>query len=353
VWALNNQTPFAAERCWVRDKNGAEVWLVAVKGTFNIESDGTTNIAEEQEEVHIAPKFRGAPDCSSLLYDTDLPHLKRNTDVLLEGHAYAPQGKLVKEIDVAMKTGKIQKILRVIGDRQYVKTEVGIKLSTPQPFTKMPITYERAFGGIDQLSENPKDHDWEARNAIGCGFVTREEHLEGKAAPNIEDPKALIKNWKQRPRPAGFGPIAGHWSPRSELAGTYDENWEETRQPLLAEDFDERYHQCAPEDQQETGYLKGGENVDLYNLTPNGHMQFFLPRISLSFTTNFDDGSSVQHRAVVHTVTIKPDHSKVVMVWHTHLECHHKVLKLNKTSIRLKKRIMLSIRDNTNTVGVI
>ncbi len=38
---LNNKTPFAAERSWVRDRNGAEVWLVAVKGTFNILPDGT------------------------------------------------------------------------------------------------------------------------------------------------------------------------------------------------------------------------------------------------------------------------------------------------------------------------
>ncbi len=182
MWALNNQTPFAAERCWVRDKNGAEVWLVAVKGTFSIESNGTTVVAEEQEEVHIAPKFRGSPDSSSLLFDTDLPHLKRNTDVLLEGHAYAPQGIPVKEVDVAIKVDKIQKILRVIGDRKYVKTLAGVTLSAPKPFTKLPITYERAFGGTDQISEDPKYHGWEARNTIGCGFATREEHLDGKAA---------------------------------------------------------------------------------------------------------------------------------------------------------------------------
>ncbi len=352
MWALNNQTPFAAERCWVRDKNGAEVWLVAVKATFSIEADGATSIAEEQEEVNIAAKFRGAPDCSSLLYDTDLPYLKKNTDILIEGHAYAPQGRPVKEIDVAFKVAKIQKILRVIGDRQYVKTLAGITLSAPQTFTKMPITYERAFGGTDLLSDDPKQHDWEARNPIGCGFVTKKAHLAGKSAPNIEDPGSLISHWKNRPRPMGFGPIAGHWSPRVELAGTYDEQWEETRQPLLAEDFDERYYQCAPEDQQIPGYLKGGELVDLYNLTPNGHLQFHLPRISLSLTTNFDDGTREQHRAVIHTVTIKPDDAKVVMVWHTHLECHHKVLKLMNTSIRLKRRIMLSERGKTYEIVV-
>jgi len=51
-------------------------------------------------------------------------------------------------------------------------------------------------------------------------------------------------------------------------------------------------------------------------------------------------------------VTIKPDDAKVVVVWHTHLECHHKVLKLMNTSIRLKKRLMLSERGKTNEVAV-
>ena len=31
MWQVDNRTPFAAERGWVRDRNGAEIWLVAVK----------------------------------------------------------------------------------------------------------------------------------------------------------------------------------------------------------------------------------------------------------------------------------------------------------------------------------
>ncbi len=32
MWALTNETPYSAERTWVRDEIGREVWLVAVKG---------------------------------------------------------------------------------------------------------------------------------------------------------------------------------------------------------------------------------------------------------------------------------------------------------------------------------
>jgi hypothetical protein len=339
MWTLTNHTPFAAERTWVRDKNGAEVWLVAVKGTFSIQPDGGVRLAEEQEEVNIAPKFRGAPETSSLLYDTDLPHIKRNTDILIEGHAYAPRGKPVTKVDVALRVGNLRKRLRVTGNRAWQKSLWGVKLSRPQPFLKMPIIYERAFGGTDQTSRNPKHHGWEPRNPVGCGFVTKAHHLVGKPAPNIEDPSRLIHRWKQRPSPVGFAPIAGHWSPRIELAGTYDEDWEKNRLPLLPEDFNETYYQCAPKDQQVPGYLKRGALFELYNMTPKSELKFRLPQVSLGFTTHFDDNSVEEHRGVLHTVIVKPDFNKVVMVWHTHLECHHKVLKLLATTIRLRQRM--------------
>jgi hypothetical protein len=340
MWTLNNQTPYAAERNWVRDKDGAEVWLVAVKGTFDILPDGTTQLSQEQEAVVLAPQFAGNPQSSSLVNDTDLPHKKLATDVLIQGHAYAPEGKPVTTLSVGFKVANIQKILHVTGDRLWLDSIGGPLISDPIPFIKMPINYERAFGGMDLTDENPKYHDWEIRNPSGCGFATKAEHLIGMPVPNIENPDELMTSWKQRPKPTGFGPVAGHWNPRIKFAGTYDEKWKKTRQPLLPDDFDERYYQIAPEDQQVAGFLKGGEIVQLYNLTPGGVFQFRLPRLFLAFTTYFDDGSRDDHRAVLHTVTLKPDEPKVVVVWHTNLECHHKVLKLNNTEIRLKRPVL-------------
>ncbi|MHC4103654.1 MAG: DUF2169 family type VI secretion system accessory protein [Planctomycetota bacterium] len=322
MWVLNNNTPFAAERTWARDKKGAEVWLVAVKGTFLIIPNGSIQLAEEQEEVNIESKFREDSESSSLLYETDLPHLKKNTDILIEGHAYAPHGRPAKKVDVALKIGKIKKVLRVTGDRVWKKSLVDVSLRRPEPFVKLPLIYERL------------------RNPVGCGFAKKAKHLIGKPASNVEYPSSLISNWKRNCRPAGFGPIAGHWSPRRELTGTYDEHWEKNRQPLLPEDFDESYYQCAPKDQQVQGYLRGGELFELYNMTPSGKLKFNLPRVTLGFTTYFDDNSTEEHRSVLHTVIVKPDYPKVIMVWHTSLECHHKVLKLLNTEIRIKERVL-------------
>jgi hypothetical protein len=341
MWLLNNLTPFAAERAWVRDQDGAEVWIVAVKASFVIQSDGQQILDLEQSEVSRVPEFTGQPGLSSLLSECDLKHKKTRTDVILRGQAYSPGGKPTKRVDVRLKIGNIDKTLRVHGDRRWKRGLFGIRLTRPAPFTRMPIIYERSFGGTDQKAKNPKHHQWEPCNPVGTGFATRKKHLLGELAPNIEYPRSPYRG-RRRGKPAGFGPIARHWSPRVQLAGTYDEAWEQTRNPLLPSDFDERFYQCAPEDQQVPGFLKGGEVVELYNLTPEGLLSFHVPRVTLGLTTRFYDGTEAVHRTDLHTLIIQPDERRFQMVWHSHLPCHHKVNQLEGTEIVIKERILVS-----------
>lgn len=345
MWGLKNATPFAAERTWVRDFHGAEVWLVVVKASFLIKPDGTQILDPEQEEVARVPKFLADPAVSSLVCDSDFVHTKSRTDVLLHGHAYAPKSTAASTVDVRLKLANIDKTLRVIGDRAIKRglLGVGFTLSTTKPFTRLPILYERSFGGTDQKDENPKNHGWEPRNPVGVGFATSADNLQDAPAPNIEWPHAPYANWR-RGEPAGFGPIARHWAPRVQLAGTYDEVWEKTRSPLLPANFNELFYQCAPEDQQVPGFLQGGETVELYNLTPEGKLAFPLPRVTLGFTTRFHGGTTAEHRANLHTLVLEPDRRRFQMVWHSQLACHPKVNKLRVTEIKLKSRINVSRR---------
>ena len=338
MWLLSNNTPVAAERTWVRDQDGAEEWIVAVKGSFIIEPDGRQVLDTEQMEVSRVPEFTGEPGLSSPLCDSDLVHTKSRTDVLLYGHAHSRGGKPATRVDVRLKLANISKILRVFGDRQIKKSILGISLTRPQLFTQMPILFERAFGGTDLRDENPKWHGWEPRNPVGVGFGTRKKHIIGTPAPNIEVPESPYKDWRKG-EPAGFGAIARHWSPRVEFAGTYDEAWEKTRSPLLPSNFDERFYQCAPEDQQVPGFLKGGEVVELYNLTPEGYLSFRLPVVTLGMSTRFYNGTAVTHRAELYTLVLRPDKRSFQMVWHSRLPCHHIDGKLLGTTINLKRRV--------------
>lgn len=340
MWMLQNNSPFAAERGWVRDKNGAEVWLVAIKGLFDIQDNGQLTLSTPQEPVNRAPVFRDPDAPSSLLYDTDLPQMKLGTDVLLDGHAHGPDGRAVNYIDVQLRVENlINKRLRVFGDRQWVDQRGRFRLSEPLPFQQMPLIWERAFGGTRHDPEDVRRNGWEPRNPVGSGFATYIGQVAKLSAPNIERVDTLISDWRERPAPANFGPIAGHWAPRVQRAGTYDGAWEKQRQPLLPLDFDPAFFHCAPDDQHIPGFLKGGEQVECLNLSPFGALAFRVPRVSLIVETQFKDRHSVKQRPVIHTVNIKSDVAQVAVVWHIHLPCHKDVMNLTKAIIHFKPRV--------------
>ncbi len=325
MWQVENRTPFGASGNWVRDRDGAEVWLVAVRCTFLIRPDGTTVVADEQDPPFLAPKFRGDPAASSLLYDSDFFLTKPTTDVLLHGHAHAPGGKAATQVDVTMRVGEIQKTLRVTGDRLYEDSMRGVFPSRAQPFNRMPLTYERTYGGAEPAPpRNPDRPQFEDCNPVGTGFAP----AAGKSAPNVEYPGLSLGS-----RPAGFGPIPSHWHPRVRYAGTYDEAWQRDRCPLYACDLDERFFLCSPEDQRPAEHLRGGEPVELLNLTPSGRLSFVLPRVAFRFRTEFRGKPARTHRGELHTVILEPDVPRVVMVWLSDLPAHADVLRLTRTRV--------------------
>jgi hypothetical protein len=331
MWQVENTTPFAAERTWVRDRHGAEVWLVAVRCTFLVRPDGTTVVADEQDPPVLVPKYRGDPAVSSLLYDSDFYLTKSTTDVVLHGHAHSPGGKPAAQVDVTMQVGETRKTLRVTGDRVFEDSARGAFPDRTQPFTRMALTYERTYGGAEPAPPRNADRpQFDDRNPVGTGFAP----AAGKSAPNVEYPGLSLGS-----RPAGFGPIAPHWRPRARYAGTYDDRWQLTRAPLYPADLDDRYFLCSPEDQRPNEFLRGGEAVELLNLTPGGRLAFNLPRVAFGFETEFRDGHVEEHRARLHTVILEPDKPRVILVWRTELACHPRVLKLLRTVVRQKRVI--------------
>jgi hypothetical protein len=281
------------------------------------------------------PEYNGEPGKSSIKYESDLILTKKTTDVIVVGHAYAPNGRPVEDLDVGFRVGPVQKVLRVFGDR----TWTGFGPSAPRPFVKMPLVYERAFGGVDKKSEHP-ERDWEWRNPVGTGFAVKKANLADVPLPNIEYPDKPFRSWDDRHAPAGFGAICSHWQPRAGFAGKYDDKWMKERQPLLPADFNDHFFQCAPTDQQAPEFLRGGEPVALLNLTQGGNLKFFLPRVSLGFETHFYTGASEIHKMrQFHTVIVEPDFPRISLVWHTALPCHFRVHKLDRTIVTLKRRI--------------
>ncbi|HEY6924501.1 MAG TPA: DUF2169 domain-containing protein [Steroidobacteraceae bacterium] len=337
MWLVKNKTSYVAGGGWVQDKDANKIWLVAVKATFQVNGDGNCLLSEKQIPVLRAGQPVGEPGKSSLLYDADLAGLKVCTDFLVHGSAWVPEGGRAPYVDVQIMAGPIVKRLRVFGDRRWERGVAGqIKASRPQYFGSMPIVYERAYGGWDTCLADPADHRMETRNPIGTGFALRAEHCVGQLLPNVEYADQLIGAWDDCPTPAGLSAVECHWSPRREHAGTYDERWLATRFPLWAEDFDSRYYNSAPVDQQGPGFWRGGETIDLLNLNKAGRMTFALPRIYPFFQTRFGT-EHVEHRGRLCTVLVEPDVSRVVMVWQTSLVCNHRVDELDATVVTEKQ----------------
>jgi hypothetical protein len=329
MWQVDNHTPFSVERSWVRDRDGSEVWLVAVRCTFMVHADGTTSIADKQDPVVPAPVYRGEPAASSLLYDSDFILTKPTTDVILHGSAYAPGGEPATSVLTNLRIGNLDKTLRVTGNRHYQRNLLGIGPGRPEPFISLPLVYERTYGGGKSNIQSGPD-EFDSRNPVGLGYSPS----AGELAPNINYPSG-----SKRRLPAGFGPIPSHWKPRRDFAGTYDDAWMKERHPLYPLDLDDRFFLCAPEDQRPARFLKGGEIVELTNLTPHGRLTFALPRVAFDFETIFYKGDRIHHTGTLYTVILEPDFSRVILVWRTSLPCHSIGHTLVSTVVKQKQVI--------------
>jgi len=301
--------------------DGRELLVVVVKGTFEIPKNGEApELASEQSPLVEADTFTGEPGLSAPVYESDYSPIKRRCDVLLLGSAYAPDGVPATRVSVSLSIGRWLKQFDVVGNRIWISDLFGATATEPEPFTVMPISYDAAFGGLDNLNPDPDKHEAHPFNPIGRGFFPKSSgrQIDGRPLPNTEERGKAVNNPGVCYNPMGFGPIGRAWQPRPQYAGTYDQNWIDNVFPFLPADFDERYYQFAPPDQQ-IDYLRGGEEVALLNLTPEGHTAFKLPRLEVPVTFYLKNYEEKEAEAVADTLIIEPDLGRFVMVWRASL----------------------------------
>ena len=322
---LLNPTPLTVAPLFLADRHGAETLLVVIKGTWRINRNGTLSVAEEQVPVRFEPVYSGDPTSSSLIHDADLVLEKPGTDFVLLGHAWAPKVG-VGSVDVTFAVGSVRKTVRVFGERIWMKCLGVVSMSKSAPFEKIPLVYERAFGGADTSWPDPKDHEFSLENPVGLGFLACKTRLEtdGMRLPNLEDPACLIKKPTDRPLPTGFGPIPPNWQPRAGYAGTYDDHWRKYMSPLPPEDMDPRFHSSASPGLVSARHLTGTERVLVENASRAGRLLFDLPgavpRVSVMI------GATAQELEMrLDTIIIEPGEERLVLVWRGRHNVHGRV----------------------------
>ena len=325
---LINATKMQAGYTMGMNPDGRESLVVVVKGTFQIPSypDETPPLAAKQAPLVDADIFTGEPGLSATVYECDYPPFKPRCDVLLNGSAYGPKGRHVERVTVSMRVGDMSKSFDVVGERRWRSSMAGAYITKIKQFVRMPFSYDNAYGGKDESFDNPDKHKYFLANPFGVGFQvnTAKEAIHDKPLPNTEETGRPVNSLVGKYRPMSFGPIARSWAPRPKYAGTYDDQWFENTFPFLPADFDERYFQAAPEDQQ-VDYLQGGEEVELRNLTPKGDCRFRVPEVSVPVEFMLRDYRSEKKRTVIDTLMIEPDLMRFTLCW--------------RTSIPLKKNI--------------
>lgn len=316
---LVNETPFRARVAAMPDRDGIDSLCTVVKATFRLSPDAQP--AEEQVPVTLADTYHGKPGASSIRAASDLGPPKPGADVLLFGHARAPQGRATTRVDVTLQVGALRRSVAVFGDRSWDATRISAQMSSPKPFEAMPLVWERAFGG----ARHPQ-------NPVGTGMDSGAR--EGARLPNLEDPAELIRSPKDRPAPVAFAPIAPQWEPRRSFAGTYDAAWQRSRAPYLPEDFDPRFLHVAPAWLVSPKALLGGEAIEIRGVHPTEIIRLSLPRMGVETEYLLDDTNTAKP-AVLDTLIFEPDESRFMLIWRSQFGCNRRTLRVREIRVRV------------------
>jgi len=326
-----------------QEPDGKHILAVLLKRTYTIVPYDACVRAPADKPIYGGDRHYADPMSSSVEFEADFVPIKLATDVVLNGTAHAPGGRAVRELIATIEIGKVRKSVKIFGDR-VCKHQIGGDplFGDPQPFTVMPLRYERAYGGVDVESDHRCQFPY-PRNVLGKGFAISnvKAAISGLELPNIEDPNDLltpakvccgdIRNWAKQILPTGFGWYSKFSHPRAGWAGilpadrpveqmmrqAYAELLPEPARALyLAHPFpsiDFRFFSGASPGLS-LPYLTGDEAIKLTNLSPDGNLLLVLPGDRPAITLNIGDGTK-EAKVVLHTVQIRMDKGEVDLVW--------------------------------------
>ncbi|MFZ6184210.1 DUF2169 family type VI secretion system accessory protein [Nannocystis pusilla] len=316
---LHNWTPFAAQASPSVDRDGRDVLVVCVAGTFVM--DEATRVAHEQVAPPIEDVYWGEPGASSLRIAGQTTYHRPGTDIYLEGFAWTPGGRPAERSRVDVRVGPCHVTATITGERVWTRGLTGLRSSAPRPFTQLPLRYEYSAGG-------PGD----PRNPVGRGYRSAQA-AEGQPLPAIEAEDAPCERWEDRPPPVGFGPIAPQWQPRLAHAGTYDSQWVEQRAPLWPTDLDPRFFNAAAPGLVATPGLVGDEPVRLAGVSPDGPIAFRLPRLRLRATLQRRRGRQARAMAL-DAVALATEVRRFTLYWRTSFSIADDWLELEGVHVR-------------------
>ena len=205
--------------------------LATIKRAYSLAPNQVTALSEPPPLVE-APVWED----QQLVADSDLHRKPHFTDIIVKGAIHSPNGQPVTALEAGIRVDSVFRQLTVTGQRHLELGRGEPTFSAPEPFTKIPMVWEEAYGGTDHHNQAMGDV-WDLpkvgasmgkdlsflnlcryrRNPFGKGYVLalKPEH-DGMLLPRIEfshdriTPARLAVRepirWHAMPSPACF-----HW----------------------------------------------------------------------------------------------------------------------------------------------
>lgn len=347
-----------------RDEEGEQVVSVLVKRTFAIAGEHDLRPCEEQAELvdedELVPK-ETEPGSYPVAESEVVPY-KLRTDIVVTGEAVAQGERPTPEGYAGVEVGDHRKYVKVFGDREIRGKRGGsLRFTAPEPYERIPLTWDRAYGGVDPSV--PRDEDPETvgewldyltlvmhpgvypRNPVGRAYVVNAHAwlLNERPLPNFEDPDDLLTparilvekptEWWRQPIPAGLGWFGRAWYPRAALGGLLPPfpppdgtAVREVELGVVPADHVAAAHHRSPEEGVDPRFfngaapglavprIRGDEPVRLLGLDATGERRFRLPGMRPQVGVAYR-GEDLPVRTHLHTLWIRADEDRVWMVW--------------------------------------
>ena len=255
---------------------------IATLVCFTLDSGNAQQMLEESRMWQIVAAELGDQEA----LDLGLP--KQRGEYLVYGSALAQAPAPALRVEVTV--GGMTKTVHVSGDRHW--TSAGTS-EAPQPFTEMPISWTRAYGGPNHPS-NPR----------GIGMTP---DATGKIpVPNIQDEKHPIVASHDQQIPAGFNAWDMFWPQRKKYLGDFNESWRKNRWPHYPVNTDPEYFNAGPVDQRMQGFFKGDEPLRVTNMNQSQPaLVSGLPGVRARiFVNRMENGRPGFHEARVNPETV-------------------------------------------------
>jgi len=339
---------------------------LVIKRTYRIKPDGFCVLADEQLPIESgSPNYD--PDTTGTKvsppsWDSDAFAFKNATDVVVQGHAYGYNSRAT--IDAELRTGRLCRIVRVTGDRRCEWANGRIRFGPPVPFEKVPLRYDRAYGGCDVTAlERLGDPilkafgaiqpEWHLerctrfhypRNPSGVGYLIEADRaaVEALRLPNLEFPFDLLtperlvvgnwRSWISAPLPAGFDWYDPAWFPRLAYIGErpdYDPNpghiaevdlgWAPreivTKESGAPKAWDSRFFQGASPGLSIANLDCDAEFTVRHLFPDSPEQRIRLPEYSPRATIVISATETTSMETRLNAVVIQPDTRQMVIVW--------------------------------------